>query len=164
MHSTPEPAAGERAMLDQFLDVQRETLLRKCRDLDGEQLARRSVPPSSMSLLGLVRHLAKVERWWFRRQMCGMPLAPLHVTREEPDLDFDGVRAEDWEDDLEVYRGEVAAARDAVADLPLDAFAKGTHAQGLSLRWIYLHMIAEYARHNGHADLLRERVDGRTGL
>ena len=148
----------ERDLLEQFLDVQREALLRKCEDLSGEQLASRAVPPSDLSLLGLVRHLAKVERWWFRMQMCGMRLPALYRD------DFEGVRAQEWEDDLEVYRGEVAAARDAVRDLPLDAPAEGRHAQGLTLRWIYLHMIAEYSRHMGHADLLRERVDGRTGL
>ena len=150
--------SDERALLEQFLDVQREALLRKCADLSGEQLATRSVPPSDMSLLGLVRHLAKVERWWFRIQMCGMPLPALYRD------DFDGVRAELWEDDFEAYAGEVAAARDAVRDLPLDALAQGKHAQGLTLRWIYLHMTAEYARHLGHADLVRERIDGVTGL
>ncbi len=158
MRSAPQPAADERTTLEQFLDFQRETLLEKCMDLSGEQLATRSVPPSDMSLLGLVRHLAKVERWWFRVQMCDMPLAPIYQD------DFDGVLGQNWEDDLAVYRAEVAAARDAVRDLPLDALARGKHAQGISLRWIYLHMIAEYARHLGHADLLRERVDGRTGV
>lgn len=158
MRSAPQPAADERTTLEQFLDFQRETLLEKCMDLSGEQLATRSVPPSDMSLLGLVRHLAKVERWWFRVQMCDMPLAPINQD------DFEGARAQDWEDDLAVYRAEVAAARDAVRDVPLEALAHGKHAQGITLRWIYLHMIAEYARHLGHADLLREHVDGRTGL
>ena len=158
MRTIPEPAADERTSLEQFLDFQRETLLEKCLDLSGEQLVMQAVPPSGMSLLGLVRHLAKVERWWFRMQMCGMPLAALNRD------DFDGVRAQDYENDLEVYRAEVAAARDAVRDVSLDALAEGKHAKGITLRWIYLHMIAEYARHLGHADLLRERVDGRTGL
>ncbi len=158
MRSAPQPAADERTTLEQFLDFQRETLLEKCMDLSGEQLATRSVPPSDMSLLGLVRHLAKVERWWFRMQMCGLRLPPIYQN------DFDGVLGQDWEDDLAAYLAEVAAARDAVRDSPLDALAQGKHAQGISLRWIYLHMIAEYARHLGHADLLRERVDGRTGV
>lgn len=164
MRNVPDPAADERETLDQFLDFQRETLLEKCMDLSGEQLVRRSVPPSSMSLLGLVRHLAKVERWWFRIQMCGMDLPPLYVSREEPDRDFDGVRADRWEEDLEAFRGEVAAARDAVAWLSLDDVARGGHAHGVTLRWIQVHMIAEYARHVGHADLLRETLDGRTGV
>jgi hypothetical protein len=150
-------------MLDGFLDFHRETLLEKCAGLSGEQLATRAVPPSTLSLQGLVRHLAGVERWWFRQHMCGMRLPMLNYTKENPDLDFDGTDPARWENDLEVYRTEVAAARDAVADLPLDALAKGPRGDEISLRWVYLHVIAEYARHNGHADLLRESLDGTTG-
>lgn len=150
-------------MLDGFLDFHRQTLLDKCADLSGEQLAVRAVPPSRLSLQGLVRHLAGVERWWFRQNMCGMRLPMLGYTKAQPDLDFEGVDASRWVEDLEVYRGEVAAARDAVADLDLDATSAGPGGEVISLRWVCLHVIAEYARHNGHADLLRESIDGSTG-
>ncbi len=108
--------------------------------------------------------MAKVERWWFRMYMCGMPLPPLNTSREHPDLDFEDVDPARWEEDIEVYRGEVAAASDAVVAFTLDDLSRGEFGNPVSLRWIYLHMIAEYARHNGHADLLREAVDGRTGV
>jgi uncharacterized damage-inducible protein DinB len=148
----------ERELLEQFLDLQRATLLRKCEDLAPEQLGRAPLA-SKLSLHGLVRHLSRVERWWFRMVIAGMELPPLHISRDEPDLDFDGVDPMRWQADLASYKGEVAAARAAVADVPLDV-----EAQGVTLRWVYLHMIAEYARHNGHADLIREQIDGRTGL
>jgi uncharacterized damage-inducible protein DinB len=151
-------------MLDAFLDFHRQTLLEKCMDLAPEELSIRAVPPSGLSLHGLVRHMARVERWWFRMYMCGMPLPGLNVSRDQPDLDFEAVDPARWEDDLQVYRGEVAAARDAVVYLSLDDLSESRHGEQVTLRWIYLHMIAEYARHNGHADLLREAVDGRTGV
>lgn len=162
---TPPPVTGsERETLEAFLDFHRETLLEKCLDLGGEQLAARSCPPSVLSLQGLLRHMAKVERWWFRMYMCGMPLPPLNTSREHPDLDFEDVDPARWEEDIEVYRGEVAAASDAVVAFTLDDLSRGEFGNPVSLRWIYLHMIAEYARHNGHADLIRESVDGRTGI
>ena len=87
----------------------------------------------------------------------------LNHTKQNPDLDFDGTDPARWPDDLETYHAEVVAARDAVADLSLDFVATDRHGNSVSLRWVYLHMIAEYARHNGHADLLREALDGVTG-
>ena len=151
-------------MLEAFLDFHRETLLEKCMDLSGEELAVRPVPTSLLSLQGLVRHMAKVERWWFRMYMCGMPLPPLNASKEHPDLDFEDVDPALWQEDLEVYRGEVEAARDAVLVFGLDDLSRRERGEPVTLRWIYLHMIAEYARHNGHADLIRESVDGRTGI
>jgi uncharacterized damage-inducible protein DinB len=151
-------------MLDGFLDFHRQTLLEKCMDLSAEQLSARSADPSALSLHGLVRHMARVERWWFRMYMCGMPLRALFFDKAQPDLDFEGADPAHWEDDLEVYRGEVEAACDAVAWLSLDELSKGRYGDPVSLRFIYVHMIAEYARHNGHADLVRERLDGRTGV
>lgn len=160
----PPPRTGtERELLDGFLDFHRETLLTKCEGLSPEQLGARSVPPSTLSLHGLVRHLAGVERWWFRQHMCGMHLPALNHTRQNPDLDFDGTDPARWYDDLEVFRAEVAAARDAVADIDLDDTAADPRGARMTLRWVYLHVIAEYARHNGHADLLREAIDGATG-
>ncbi|MBK6764254.1 MAG: DinB family protein [Micrococcales bacterium] len=164
MRTHPSPSGPERDLLDDFLDFHRETLLEKCMDLSPEQLGLRSAAPSQLSLHGLVRHLARIERWWFRICMCDMSLPGLFVSREHPDGDFEEIDPARWADDLQVYRGEVAAARDAVLTLSLDdEAARGPHGT-VTLRWIYLHMIAEYARHNGHADLLRERIDGRTGL
>jgi uncharacterized damage-inducible protein DinB len=151
-------------MLEAFLDFHRETLIEKCMDLSGEELAIRPVATSLLSLQGLVRHMAKVERWWFRMYMCGMPLPPLNTSKEHPDLDFEDVDPARWQEDLEVYRGEVAAARDAVLVYGLDDLSRRERGEPVTLRWIYLHMIAEYARHNGHADLIRESVDGRTGI
>ena len=151
-------------MLEAFLDFHRETLIEKCMDLSGEELAIRPVATSLLSLQGLVRHMAKVEHWWFRMYMCGMPLPPLNTSKEHPDLDFEDVDPARWQEDLEVYRGEVAAARDAVLVYGLDDLSRRERGEPVTLRWIYLHMIAEYARHNGHADLIRESVDGRTGI
>jgi uncharacterized damage-inducible protein DinB len=162
---TPPPRTGdEREMLEAFLEFHRQTLLEKCMDLAPAQLATRAVAPSALSLQGLVRHMARVERWWFRTYLLGMRLPRLYVSKEEPDLDFDGVDPARWQDDLEVYRGEVTAARDAVLYLPLDSLSKTDFGDPVSLRFIFVHMIAEYARHNGHADLMREAVDGRTGF
>ncbi|MGD9961043.1 DinB family protein [Nocardioides sp.] len=156
---------GERATLVDYLRHYRLTLAMKCEGLDAEQLARRSVPPSTLSLLGLVRHLAKVEHSWFRRVMEGQDLPRLYWSSEDRDLDFNGavpdpaVVADAWES----WRREVAHAEEYVASAPsLDV--EGAHHDGpVALREVLVHMIEEYARHVGHADLLRECVDGRTG-
>jgi uncharacterized damage-inducible protein DinB len=134
------PSLGdERATLVEFLRCQRLTLELKCAGLDAEDLARRAVEPSTMSLLGLVRHMADVERGWFRRVMAGQDAPRIFGTDTNRDGDFDGEAA-----DLGV------TGQDA------------EHAE-ISLRELLVHMIEEYARHNGHADLLRERIDGRLG-
>ena len=153
-------------MLVDFLRVQRSTLELKCVGV-GVAMARRSVEPSTLSLLGLVRHLADVERRWFRQVLAGEDAAPRFSTAGDPDGDFDGavgdpamiVRA--WE----AWRAEVAFADSFVAAAP-DLGVAGTDSwRGtVSLRWVLIHMIEEYARHNGHADLLRERIDGAVGL
>lgn len=155
----------ERAMLDSFLEYQRGTLLRKCQGLNGIQLAIRSAEPSSMSLLGLIRHMTEVERGWFRKLAGGERVPYAYCADDNLDGDFDDVRALSAEHDLDRYREEIALCAKAVADLPLErTFTHPRSGNELSLRWIYLHMIEEYARHNGHADLLRERIDGVTGL
>ncbi|MFI0896959.1 DinB family protein [Streptomyces sp. NPDC020983] len=149
----------ERAMLEGWLDWQRDTLLAKCAGLDGEQLARVVAEPSSLSLLGLVRHMAEVERAWFRRRVAGEDVGDVF----EGDEGFAGVEAARAERDFGRYREEVAAARAAVAGRGLDETFAASSGKRLSVRWVYVHMIQEYARHNGHADLLRERTDGRAG-
>ena len=161
----PEPpfVAGERPMLEAWLEWQRATLMWKCGGLDDDQLRRRSLPPSSMSLLGLVRHLTDVERYWFRRTLDRQDGPPHHWdTDGDADADFNGVDQADVAADLALYWQEVESAREIAARHDLDA-AGTRHGRPVSLRWIYVHLISEYARHNGHADLLREGIDGATG-
>jgi uncharacterized damage-inducible protein DinB len=152
-------------MLDTWLDFHRATLLMKCSGLDDGQLKTRSVPPSSLSLLGLVRHMTEVERGWFRRVLLDEDAPPLYYAGDNEDGDFDDVEQADVAADFAAHRAEVQTCRAAAAVHPdLDAVGKRKrHGEDVSLRWIYVHMIEEYARHNGHADLLRERIDGATG-
>ncbi len=167
----PRFAAGaeledERATLLDYLRAYRLTMEMKCADLDAAQLARRSVPPSTMSLLGLIRHMADVERNWFRRVMAQADAPPLYWSDEIQDADWAGAAADPqivaraWQD----WREEVAFAEELVAGYA-DLGVRGTMADGtsLALREVLVHMIEEYARHCGHADLLRELVDGRVG-
>lgn len=161
---TREPSTGdERAMLEGLLDLHRQTLLWKCAGLTAEQLKLRSVEPSTLSLLGLVRHCAEVERGWFRRTIAGQDVPFLYCSEADWDAEFNEVDGADAAADLAAYHAEVAAARAAVADLPLDHTVPHDRRGAVCLRWVYLHLIDEYARHNGHADLLRERIDGVTG-
>ena len=161
----PPFVAGEREMLDAWLDFHRATLLYKCAGLDDDQLRRRSVPPSSLSLLGLVRHMTEVENNWFGRTLAGRDIAPLYYSDDDEDGDFDNVDAADLAADMAAFRDAVADARRTAAGHGLDDIAarlrRGEHE--VSLRWILVHMIEEYARHNGHADLIRERIDGAVG-
>jgi uncharacterized damage-inducible protein DinB len=146
----PAQNAGEQEMLTGWLEHHRGILVWKCEDLTAEQLRRRAVPPSTLSLLGLVRHMAEVERGWFRQVFL-----------------FNDVDQGDPAEAFRAFERECAASRRLVAQAPsLDALSKQASertGQPWSLRWIVTHMIEEYARHNGHADLLRERVDGKTG-
>jgi uncharacterized damage-inducible protein DinB len=159
-----EPKVGdERTLLEGWLEFHRDTLLMKCAGLTAEQLKQPSVEPSNLTLLGLVRHMALVERSWFRMRAAGEDLPWLYSTDDNLDGDFDDVADADAEADFATFRAELELARAAVADLPLDHEFKTSRHPAISLRWAYLHMIEEYARHNGHADLLRERVDGVTG-
>ena len=163
---TGQQAVGEKAVLLDYLRHYRLTLEMKCDGLDAEQMARRSVPPSTMSLLGLVRHMAKVEHSWFRRVMQHqLELPRLYRTEEDRDLDFNGAVADDEvvADAWASWRREVEHAEEYVDAAPsLDV--EGTLDEGtITLREVIVHMIEEYARHLGHADLLRECIDGRTG-
>jgi len=147
-------------MLQAFLDWHRATLLYKCAGLTGEQLADRSVPPSGLSLLGLVRHMTEVERVWFRQRFAGEPVD--HPFGGDKTADFERVDPGRAAADYARLTEEFKLADAAVANASLDDTF--THNNELmSLRMIYLHMIEEYARHLGHADLLRERIDGATG-
>jgi hypothetical protein len=151
--------AEERAMLEAWLEFHRATLLWKCRGLNDEQLKRRSAPPSSLSLLGLVRHMTEVERSWFRCKIAGQEAPPLYYTEARPDDDFDATDDTDVATVFAAYRQELDRCRSAAAARSLDEVVRGD----TSVRWIFTHMIEEYARHNGHADLLREAIDGATG-
>ena len=156
--------ADERSMLEGWLGYHRTTLLWKCADLSGEQLARRAVPPSTLSLLGLIRHSADVERSWFRRHSHGEDVPYQYWREDRPDAAFDEADAATAEQDYAALTMEWELARLAVAGHSLDDTFVTERANEISLRWVYLHMIEEYARHNGHADLLRERIDGRAGF
>ena len=162
----PPAAPPEREVLVEYLDHFREVFARKCEGLTPEQLATRSVEPSTLSLLGLLRHLAKVEHVWFRITMEGNDIPRLYNTSVVVDQDFDGAVAdpevvvEAWES----WRREVAHAREFV-DRAESLEVMSTHPtrDPISLRELLVHLLEEYARHCGHADLLRQRVDGRTG-
>ncbi|MBZ9594293.1 DinB family protein [Streptomyces erythrochromogenes] len=164
---TGPATGGERPMLAAFLTDHRATLELKCAGL-GPELARRSVEPSTLSLLGLVRHMADVERRWFRQVLAGQDAPPRFSSQGDPDGDFNGARPDDpaaVEEAWEAWRDEVAFATRFVAEAPdLDVEADDMWRGRVSLRWVLIHMVEEYARHNGHADLLRERIDGAVGI
>jgi uncharacterized damage-inducible protein DinB len=162
-----EPFLGdERTMLEGWLDYHRQTLLLKCAGLGAEQLKTASVEPSGLTLLGLVRHMTEVERWWFRRQFAGLELDDLYCTDASPDGDLDDIATANAEADFAIFHEEVERAREAALGRTLDETFIPRRRAGdreMNLRWVYVHMIEEYARHNGHADLIRERIDGVTG-
>jgi hypothetical protein len=160
----PPWVADEREMYQSWLDFHRGTLLWKSAGLTDAQLKTASVSPSSLTLLGLLRHMTEVERWWFRTNATGLALPDLYWTADDEDGDFDSVADADVEQDLATFRAECLASDEAVRTMSLeDTFAGKGRGDTISLRWVYVHMIEEYARHNGHADLLRERIDGATG-
>jgi hypothetical protein len=161
----PPDAGGERETLSAVLDWHRATFDLKCAGLPPERLSERAVPPSSLSLHGLVRHLAGVERWWFRMQFAGEDVPMIYYSDDDPNQDFDSLDGDPGEA-FAVWRTECEHSRQltaAAASLDETGIRKRT-GEPISLRRIMVDMIAEYARHNGHADLLRERIDGATGL
>jgi uncharacterized damage-inducible protein DinB len=160
----PGLQAGELDMLNGWLEHHRAILLWKCDGLTDDQLRLRSVPPSTMSLLGLIRHMTDVERGWFQQVLLGENAPDLYPTRDE---DFNGVDEADVGAAFSAFEAECDASRRAVAAASdLDVLSKEPSertGEQFSLRFIVTHMIEEYARHNGHADLLRETIDGVTG-
>jgi uncharacterized damage-inducible protein DinB len=164
VRADPKTINPERAALEDWLRFHRQTLLVKCAGLTAEQLKTAAVEPSNLSLLGLVRHMAEVERSWFRRGFAGLDAGYLYCSEDDRDGDFDNVADADAEADFATYRAECAAADEAATGHGLDeTFRHRRTGTRFDLRWVYLHMIEEYARHNGHADLLRERIDGVVG-
>lgn len=153
----------ERTLADAWLDFHRQTLLWKCGGLTAEQLKSRAIAPSKLSLLGLVRHMAEVERDWFRTRFAGQRVGYLYCSDADLNAEFD-VEAADAESDYAVYFREIDLIRQMLPGRSLDETYFDPHRKAeMSLRWVCSSMITEYARHNGHADLLRERIDGRTG-
>jgi len=159
----PPKVADEREMLVSWLDFHRETLALKCAGLTDAQLRVRSTPPSTLSLLGLVRHMAEVERGWFRRTLAGEDVAPIYYSDDSPDGDFHDLYSATPEETFATWRQECELAREATIRASSLDVTGLRHEVPHSLRWILVHMIEEYARHNGHADILRERLDGATG-
>jgi hypothetical protein len=167
----PELADGplvgdDRPILEAYLAWQRHTLLSLCAGLTGEQLTKRALPASSLSLLGLVRHLGKVERSWLRQRAAGEAVEPMYGSPDDgtlKDADFNDLDPSKADADFARYRDECRLADAAVATMDFDDTFTA-NGETFSLRVAYVHLITEYARHNGHADLLREQIDGTTGL
>ena len=172
-HGRPEPdqAADETTTLVGFLDYQRATLGWKCAGLDGAGLQAK-VAASSITLGGMLKHLAYVEEWWFSERLLGRDPEPPWSTVDwdaDPDWDWHSAAEDTPEQLMAIWQDAAARSRslvaEALADGGLEQPARRPWADGRapSLRWILVHMIEEYARHNGHADLIRESVDGETG-
>ena len=160
----PPLTGGEREMLRAFLDYHRATLALKCDGLTDEELRRQSMPPSTLSLLGLVRHMAEVERTWFRLVMNAEPLTLVWSAEMDYQVAYDAstaTRSEAfaaWQAEVEHSRRIEQAAES------LDVTGHNARwGEDVSLRMVMLHLIHEYARHNGHADFLREGIDGTVG-
>jgi uncharacterized damage-inducible protein DinB len=161
-----EPAyeLGETEMLTGWLDYERATLATKCEGLSDAQLRERSVRPSTLSLLGLVRHMAEVERNWFRRVLAQEDAPPHYYSDpDDPDGDFDNVDSADVAEAFATWGAECEHARSVTAGATTLDQTGLRREERVSVRWVLVHMIEEYARHNGHADLLRERIDGTVG-
>jgi uncharacterized damage-inducible protein DinB len=159
----PSFLLGERAMLDQWLEFHRITLLIKCEGLDDEQRKRRPVATSKLSLHGLIRHMAEVERNWFERVLLRAPDTPsIWFDPAIEDSELVPLDDADWDADVARWHAQCDSSRSAAAAHELDDTGV-RRGKPCSLRWIYVHMIEEYARHNGHADLIREMIDGSVG-
>ena len=164
--SEPNTTAGEREMLEGWLDYHRATLMWKCEGLTPEQLRSRTCPPSKLTLLGLARHMTEVEWSWFQFIFTGAPEAPIYYSEEKPDDDFDDLESAEPSEVFERFTAECERSREVWRAASLDEIGKNASSRSgntFSMRWIMTHMIEEYARHNGHADLLREAIDGQTG-
>ncbi len=159
----PPYLLADRDMLEAWLEFHRVTLLMKCEGLTDAQRKVRPVTTSNLSLHGLVRHMAEVERNWFRRVLLSAPATP-HIWAgvEGDDTEFVPLDDADWDTDLAVWHEECEQSRVNAAGKELSD--EGVRfGERVPLRWIYVHMIEEYARHNGHADLIRELADGAVG-
>ncbi|MER7667375.1 DinB family protein [Kitasatospora sp. NPDC096128] len=161
----PSLTGGEREMLRGFLDFHRATLAMKCEGLSDEQLRQCSSPPSTLSLLGLVRHMAEVERTWFRKVIDGESIPLVWSEENDYQVAYDATGATRAEA-FDAWRAEVEHSRRielAAPSLDVTGYQPRWEAE-VSLRLVMLHLIHEYARHNGHADFLREAIDGTVGV
>lgn len=155
------PRVGdERTLLCAMVDYQRAVLLRKVGGLDEDDL-RRTMTPTGLTLLGLVKHLAYIERYWFQEVFAGEAVT-MPWSDDDPDADWRPAAGESAQEIVALYLGEAERSRQIAAVAELDAMS-AHHDVSVSLRWVLLHMVEELARHLGHADLMRERVDGATG-
>lgn len=162
----PPLNADERTTLEGWLDFYRATLKMKCDGMDDVELSTASVEPSPLTLLGLVQHMAEVERNWFRRVLAAEDAPPIYGPKADAsghDGGFELSEHSTFAAAQAVWQAEIAQARANCAARDLADTAGFTGGE-VSLRWIYLHMIGEYARHCGQADLIRERIDGATGV
>lgn len=160
----PPDSGTERVLLNSFLDYYRSTLLVKCVGLSDEQLKRLAVPPSGLSLLGMVRHMTDVETYWFDYVFSGRDGDGAYSSPDDADADFHELSKRTVAEVETLFLGACERSRDVVTASDLDTLAqRGYQERRVSLRWILIHMIEEYARHCGHADLLRECIDGETG-
>jgi hypothetical protein len=160
----PDLQADELTVLAQYLDFHRATLEMKCAALTENELKRRTVPTSNLTLLGLVRHLTDVEYGWFAEWLDGQAERSRYFTSDDPSGDFDNLESEPVSDVWSAYHAQVAESRRILGTFGNgDEMARGGPGRPRNVRWIALHMIEEYARHNGHADLLGEAIDGATG-
>jgi hypothetical protein len=163
----PKPLSSgeERSQLDSWLAFYRATLLKKCAGLNVEELARRPIESSTMSLLGLLRHMTFVEQVWFERRFADYDVAPYYRRPGNVDVAWTELDGATLDDVVALFNQACATSDDLARGHELDEFAKfaGVGRDPVDLRWIYLHMIEEYARHCGHADVLRELIDGVTG-
>ena len=160
----PPLVADESTMLTAWLDYHRETLAQKMDRVDPARVREATVAPSTLSLLGLVRHLADNERYWFREVVAGEQVDEYWAPESDPEADFSGAHPDGPDADVAEWRRAVAESRDVMVGRSLDDLTTKVFPKGrMSLRWVVVPMIEEYARHNGHADLLRERLDGVVG-
>jgi uncharacterized damage-inducible protein DinB len=160
----PDLQGSEIEVLTQFLDYHRATLRMKCAGLSDDQLRQRAIPTTGITLLGLLRHLTDVERNWFAVHLDGQPNTPIFFSESDPNGDFDRLESAPVEDVWAAYDAAVTESQRITATFadPGD-LTRGTRGRPRNLRWILAHLLEEYARHNGHADLLREAIDGVTG-
>jgi uncharacterized damage-inducible protein DinB len=161
----PPLVADEQTMLSAWLEYHRLTLYRKCMDLSHDSLVKRAVPPSKLSLLGLIRHMTDVECFWFRRILAGDDGPLLYSSDANPDGDFNDTESIDFQNAIKLWQAECSHSSEVIKrSSSLEEVGRQTiRGNQVSVRWVMLHMIEEYARHNGHADLLRECIDGVTG-
>ena len=160
----PRMTGSESEVMWSMVDYCRSVMLLKCQNLNDDDLKSRASPPSQLTLLGLVRHLSKVEHYWFQQCFLGRNEDFLYSSAEHPNADFDELDSHDVSDVIQRYADVCAESQRLARCHSLDELAaRQRHGNEVNLRYIATHMVEEYARHLGHADFLREAIDGSTG-